>query len=71
MRKSIIENEMLPETEGEYVHLRERGNLKFMKCVDCNQPFHHSNVFTPAGWSETQISGICESCFDGIFKDNE
>lgn len=37
-------------------------------CIRCKEPFTHSNVFTSAGWRETKISKMCESCFDAIFE---
>ena len=33
-------------------------------CIRCKQPFTHANVFSPEGWKETEISGMCEMCFD-------
>lgn len=33
-------------------------------CRSCRQPFSDANVYTEAGWLETQISGMCEVCFD-------
>lgn len=36
-------------------------------CVRCREPFGKHNVFTDAGWSETNISGLCERCFDSLF----
>lgn len=41
-------------------------NLELDKCVSCDQPFTDSNVFTPLGWKETKISGMCEFCFDSL-----
>jgi len=34
------------------------------KCVDCGNAFTEENVHTADGWRETQISGLCEDCFD-------
>ena len=39
---------------------------KYEKCISCKQRFTDNNVHTDAGWRETQISGLCEDCFDGI-----
>lgn len=42
----------------------------FTKCVFCGQPFERGvNVFTDAGQRETQISGVCEKCFDAAFAE--
>ena len=35
-------------------------------CRCCGQPFSDANVYSEAGWIETQISGLCESCFDTL-----
>jgi hypothetical protein len=38
-------------------------------CVKCKQPFvSGTNVFTAAGARETKISGMCEVCWDDMFK---
>lgn len=40
-------------------------------CLHCGQPFKYGvNVFTKEGMKEIGISGICESCFDGLFDDD-
>mgnify|MGYP003405410270 FL=1 len=36
-------------------------------CCYCNRPFVRDvNVFTPDGWREVRISGMCETCFDEV-----
>lgn len=40
-------------------------------CIQCKEVFSTKNVFTKAGWAETEISNMCEKCFDGLFKDDE
>jgi hypothetical protein len=37
-------------------------------CVQCKDAFTSANVFTPAGARETRISGMCERCWDKMFK---
>ncbi len=44
---------------------------RFYSCVKCSKPFTAQNVFTRAGWRETQITGYCEKCFDNIFAGDE
>ena len=39
-----------------------------IRCVSCRDPFTAANVFTPAGERETRISGLCERCWDSMFK---
>ena len=40
-------------------------------CVICKKPFTDKNVFTDAGWRETQITGFCEKCFDEATLDED
>lgn len=40
-------------------------------CIQCREPFTAKNVFTDAGWRETKISGLCEQCWDNLFKEEE
>lgn len=50
------------------------GALK-TTCDLCNKPFvfgtieSAANVYSMAGARETQITGTCEACFDGLFED--
>jgi hypothetical protein len=39
---------------------------KFEKCVSCGEKFSCANINSFAGWKETQISGLCELCFNKI-----
>lgn len=50
------------------------GKGEFTVCVHCKESFSKTNVFTKEGWAETQISGMCEKCFDEItlsFEDED
>lgn len=40
-------------------------------CVSCKDQFGPANVFTAAGWRETQLSGMCERCWDETFADED
>lgn len=41
-------------------------------CVECKAPFQHGvNVHTEAGWRETEMSHMCENCFDDMALDAE
>ena len=44
--------------------------MKYTRCINCKQPFTTANVFTSQGAKETQISGMCEKCFDALFQDD-
>lgn len=43
--------------------------MSHKNCVICKEEFSHNNVFTDAGLKETQISGMCEVCFDNTTFD--
>ena len=48
--------------------------MTYTHCICCCQPFSSENVFTREGKAETQISGICEACFDdnfGIYEEQD
>lgn len=47
-----------------------REKVRFERCVYCKGEFTDANVRTELGWKETQISGICEICWDELFKDD-
>ncbi len=71
MKTSIIDGRPLPESEDEFYTNLARMRIHY--CSDCKQIFGH-NVHTPAGWRETQITGMCEDCFDALFaqeKEND
>ena len=36
------------------------------RCRRCGEPFTEANVYSAAGWLETGISGLCETCFDTL-----
>lgn len=45
--------------------------MKYIKCTNCNKPFSNENTYSKEGWKETQISGMCEKCFDSLFEEVE
>lgn len=61
----------LPDSLEDFLALASQNRLRYLRCVDCNAPFSLANVHSPAGWRETQISGMCETCFDALFADDE
>jgi hypothetical protein len=69
MRKSLRGHD-LPESEQEYVQLREQGKLKFPTCIKCGKD-HAGRTDTPLGWAETQISGLDERCFEQITRPDD
>lgn len=44
-------------------------HVTHIKCVSCAQRFSDENCFTQEGWQETQISGLCERCFDSAMQE--
>lgn len=49
----------------------ERGLSQGDTCAHCGMTFTFDNVHTDAGWMETQISGLCETCYDSIVGTDE
>lgn len=49
----------------------EKEVPKYCECIECKKPFTQKNVHSLEGWAETQISGMCEDCFDALFADEE
>lgn len=47
------------------------AHITYTACVSCKQEFSDENCFTQAGWQETQISGMCERCFDAATMESE
>ena len=66
-----IRGHQLPETYEEFKQLVASGAARNLKCEDCDLPFEPPRVTTAAGWRETQISGLCETCYDALFADAE
>lgn len=46
-----------------------KKEAKYTTCINCKSAFNESNTFTKEGWAETQISGMCEKCFDEAFEE--
>lgn len=64
-----IRGHLLPESVADMAQLIERRQTRYLGCLTCKQPFSVDNVKTSAGWKETQISGMCEVCYDELFQD--
>lgn len=71
MRDSLHPGKQLPESEEDFLTLRDSGRAAFLVCLDCKKPFSADNTTSPLGWAETQISGMCEDCFDFLFREIE
>jgi hypothetical protein len=75
MRQSLRPGKLLPESAQDFQSIllngtQENRDQLLLQCADCGQPFSNSNMHTAAGWRESQISGICEDCFDDLFGDD-
>lgn len=47
------------------------GPVEAGHCRRCRSQFTTKNVFTLAGWKETEISGICEKCWNELWAEDE
>lgn len=64
-----IRGHQLPDSEADFRQLADLGKALNLKCNDCDRPFTGEIVRSSAGWRETQISGMCEVCYDELFQD--
>lgn len=70
MRPSLVTpGKLLPESYEDFQRLE--GGKYHANCCKCEQSFSPSNTHSPAGWRETQISGMCEDCFDALFEGDD
>lgn len=69
MRNSF--GRLLPESEEDFLLLEGRERVRYTACVTCRKRFSPANTRTSLAWAETQISGMCETCFDELFKEEE
>jgi len=64
-----IRGGLLPESETDFRQLADTGKTPYLACISCKQSFTAEIVKTSPGWRETQISGMCEVCYDELFED--
>jgi len=64
-----LRGNLLPDSEADFADNYDA--MKFKHCMNCSKGFTPENVQSRLGWRETQLSGFCETCFDGLFKDDE
>ena len=58
-----------PMTHAEFEDAKRANHVGLIvKCSFCGEPFSPNNVKSVPGWKETQISGMCETCFDALFE---
>jgi hypothetical protein len=71
MRQSLTPGKLLPESEDEFLALRERHHPALLVvCKECGDPFSSANTHSPEGWRDTQIIGWCEACYDRLLFPN-
>lgn len=69
--RTSIKGHQLPEDFMEAVKLAASGKMKFTRCCSCNLHLASEDAAkTTGGWAETQISGMCEPCFDKVFAED-
>jgi hypothetical protein len=69
MKVSHVTGKLLPESQADFERLKEDHLLHFTNCKICGEAFGGQNTDSSAGWIESQISGICEHCWDEIFAE--
>jgi hypothetical protein len=67
----MITKRMLPQTEEQFKSCISTGHFQYSKCISCHSPFSSTNTHSDMGWRETQLSGLCEDCFDSLCKEDE
>ena len=69
--KTSLKGHALPESAEDAAALASQ-NPMFAVCSICGLSLSDPKAaYTTAGWRETQISGICEPCFDSLFEDDD
>lgn len=62
------ELEDLNESMGQQLYKASPAECKAMGiCIDCKEPAI-PNCYSDAGRKEFYISGLCERCFDSLFR---
>lgn len=67
--KHSIRGGKLPESQGDFELLKAKHETRYTNCVECGAGFTGANVVSCGGWRETQISGMCENCFDQMLEE--
>jgi len=64
-----LKGNQLPESHADFKLLINSLGERWLNCQSCRRLFTDENTRSKLGWRETQISGFCENCFDGLFKE--
>ncbi len=69
--RTSLKGFQLPENELDALQLKRTGQQCFKNCCVCERDLASSDAAsTRNGWAETQLSGMCEPCFDRIFAED-
>ncbi len=69
MKLSVF-NHLLPESFADAQQLRATKQMRFSICRECKTSLSSTHAaYSTAGWRETQVSGICEPCFDSLTQE--
>ena len=73
MRPSLVNpHKQLPESEEDFEELRAMPHqFPMLRCIACSERFSSKNTRSRAAWRETQITGMCENCFDDLWRETE
>lgn len=72
MRNALTFDGKLPESFLDAAELAREGALRYRQCRDCEISLYSPLAAqSAAGWRETQLSGMCEPCFDKLFAEPE
>ena len=68
--KPSLKGGYLPESAADFESLTQAKGLQYKGCIQCRAPFTTENTHSAPGWRDTQIIGMCEDCYDGLFEES-
>lgn len=68
--KTGLRGNQLPESPEDFQAIPPEQR-RWNTCCECGHCFSSGNTFTPAGWRDTQIVGMCEKCYDLLFEETD
>lgn len=56
------------EADFQKAFLSSDLRFRYMKiaCKNCNMPFSNLVIYTPEGWAQSQVDGLCEDCREDL-----
>ena len=63
-----LRGQALPEDAEDFDTLVASLAETHLNCRSCRTLFSAANTHSVRGWRETQISGMCEDCYDKLFS---